>query len=628
MTLTAQPQGPTWPDPRDIATRLVETPCAPPAWRDGAAWLRRAAALRVQVIAAAGLWEDPADSRRTPPPAEVFERTDHPDLGYMVEKVLIESLPGAFITGNLFRPSGAAAEAAGPRRAAVLNPHGHWREGRFHHDATGSTIARCITFARMGYVALCHDMVGYGDNTRIPHRWGNPRSWLWGATPLGLQLWNAVRCLDFLESLPDVDPARLGCTGESGGGTQTFLLSAVDPRVKVSAPVNMVSLRYQGGCACENAPGLRLDTSNVEIAALAAPRPLLLVSCTGDWTVDTPRREFPAVQAIYRLLGVEDRVAWHQEDAPHNYNRGSREAVYRFFGRWLPPVPGIEVGVPREEDVESPDPLDRLRVFARRPWPACPEGEAAEKHIHAWFRRRAEERLHSLLPRGPADVARLRAALLPYLQAAAGVRPVDREDVTAREEGTRVWLARKGRDERFALERLGPAPDAARLPLTLRAADGAFYAVWPYGSGRADAPWGRAGRAAQADFFLCYNRGDAAWAAQDLLTALAWTGGASEVRADASLAVPAVLARALAPEAVLSLEVALAADHGWSSADIERAWLAPGNYLPGVLRVGGLAGLLALAAPATTRVHGLPGGLVGVAAIYATLGRPGGFTVG
>ena len=162
----------------------------------------------------------------------------------------------------------------------------------------------------------------------------------------GLQLWNSLRAVDFLCALPDVDPARIGCTGESGGGTQTFLLTAVDERIAVAAPVNMVSTHMQGGCLCENPPLLRIATTNVEIAALAAPRPLLLVSATGDWTCNTPRVEFPAIHAIYQLFGAGERVATVQIDAGHNYNQASREQVYPFFARWLAGEPGEPVSEP------------------------------------------------------------------------------------------------------------------------------------------------------------------------------------------------------------------------------------------------------------------------------------------
>ena len=114
-------------------------------------------------------------------------------------------------------------------------------------------------------------MVGYNDTIQTPHAFGGPREQLWGFGPLGLQLWNSIRVVDFLQSLPDVDPERIGATGASGGGTQTFLLSAVDDRIKFAAPVNMLSAIMQGGSPCENAPNLRVGAFNLEIGAMMAP---------------------------------------------------------------------------------------------------------------------------------------------------------------------------------------------------------------------------------------------------------------------------------------------------------------------------------------------------------------------
>ena len=96
------------------------------------------------------------------------------------------------------------------------------------------------------------------------------------------------------------------------------MLTAVDDRVKVAAPVNMVSAHMQGGCNCENQGHLRLEVNNIEIASLMAPRPLFLVSASGDWTVNTPELEYPAIKDIYRLYIAEDRVATTQVDAPYN----------------------------------------------------------------------------------------------------------------------------------------------------------------------------------------------------------------------------------------------------------------------------------------------------------------------
>ena len=181
-------------------------------------------------------------------------------------------------------------------------------------------------------------MVGYNDSgQQVDHRsFPNSESEaIWGISLLGLQLQNAIRSIDFLQTLPDVDPDRIACTGASGGGTQTFMLMAIDDRIKVSAPVNMISAHMQGGCLCENAPNLRLDFSNIEIGAMMAPRPLLLVSATGDWTKDTPDVEYPAIRSIYQHFGATDKIHQVQIDAEHNYNKASREAVYQWFAKWL-----------------------------------------------------------------------------------------------------------------------------------------------------------------------------------------------------------------------------------------------------------------------------------------------------
>ncbi|HXY40737.1 MAG TPA: acetylxylan esterase, partial [Vicinamibacteria bacterium] len=310
---------------RRAAVRTLDTPCTftPPSDRE--AWLARARFLREQVLVSAGLWPLPD---RAPLEAHVEGRLARGD--YSVEKVWFESRPGFLVTGNLYRPVGRT----GPF-PAVLSPHGHWDYGRLENGAVASVPGRCISLAHQGYLVFSYDMVGYNDSRQVDHRLIDPALAQWGIGSLGLHLWNSIRALDFLESLPDVDRTRIGCTGASGGGTQAFLLAAVDDRVRVSAPVNMISHTMQGGDVCENAPNLRLDTSNVELGALTAPRPMLMVSATGDWTKDTPRVEFPAVRSVYALLGAADRVATVQFEAEHNYNRDSREAVYGWFSRWL-----------------------------------------------------------------------------------------------------------------------------------------------------------------------------------------------------------------------------------------------------------------------------------------------------
>ena len=262
---------------------------------------------------------------------QIFGKIERGD--YTVEKVYFESYPGFFCTGNLYRPRGKD----GPF-PAIVSPHGHWARGRLENIERGSIPGRCINFAKQGYIIFSYDMVGYNDSgQQVDHRsFPNGESEaIWGISLLGLQLQNAIRSIDFLQTLPDVDPDRIACTGASGGGTQTFMLMAIDDRIKVSAPVNMISAHMQGGCLCENAPNLRLDFSNIEIGAMMAPRPLLLVSATGDWTKDTPDVEYPAIRSIYQHFGATDKIHQVQIDAEHNYNKASREAVYQWFAKWL-----------------------------------------------------------------------------------------------------------------------------------------------------------------------------------------------------------------------------------------------------------------------------------------------------
>ena len=370
-------------------------------------WNQRAAQIRELILASAGLLPMP---ERTPLNPSVFGDIKHPD--YSVSKVYFESLPGFFVTGNLYRPVGD-----GPF-PAILSPHGHWAYGRLENSAVASVPGRAINLARQGFVVFTYDMIGYNDSRQLEHRlFGGSREKLWGLSMAGLQLWNGIRSLDFLESLPYVRRGSIGATGASGGGTQVFLLAAVDQRVAVAAPVNMISLHMQGGCLCENQPGLRLDTNNVEIAATIAPRPLLMVSATGDWTTNTMEREYPAVRALYSLAGAGDRVHAVRFDAPHNYNRESREAVYAWMARWLQNAPA---DVRREERTFTPDPLPDLLVFHQRPVPpnAVTEAQLTTNWIDAARRQLStmspETRVRRVTPRAwfwlvrtkPAVVAR------------------------------------------------------------------------------------------------------------------------------------------------------------------------------------------------------------------------------
>ncbi len=401
-------------DARGETPRDLNTPYTFPGYTK-AEWTEKSAALRQQIRVANGLVPT---HEPTPLNAEIFGKIERED--YSVEKVYFEPFPGFFTTGNLYRPLGKSGPFPG-----IVSPHGHWTRGRLESIERGSIPGRCINFAKQGYVIFAYDMLGYNDSGKqIEHRYGGTHEGLWGLSAMGLQLQNSISSIDFLENLSDVDNERIGCTGASGGGTQAFILTAVDERIKVSAPVNMISATMQGGCLCENAPNLRLDVSNIEIGALMAPRPLLLVSATGDWTVNTPTVEYPAIRSIYAHFNAEDKVHQVQVDAEHNYNQESREAVYAWFAKWFL---GAEDASAFKEIPFQVEPDDALLTFSGREMPS--HALKQEAFLPTWANRTLQA-IEKRKPTNEVELQSFREEIGSGLQHALGLQIPKSTDVT------------------------------------------------------------------------------------------------------------------------------------------------------------------------------------------------------
>ena len=633
IALPAQPARSSEPQaaPREQrpAVKDLNTPRDFPTIASRVEWQARAKEIRQQILVSCGLWPMP---EKTPLQARIFGKIERD--GYSVEKVYFQPLPGFYLAGNLYRPRG---RGKGPF-PAILNPHGHWNEGRLADTEVRSIAARCINFARQGMIAFSYDMVGYNDTffpdyghqpaekPNLCHRQfaTNQANLLWSVSLMGLQTWDSIRALDFLESLPDTDRKRLACTGESGGGTQTFMLGAVEDRLAAQAPVVMVSHTMQGGCLCENAPGLRVKYSNMEIAAAAAPRPQILVAATGDWTKDTLAVEGPAIERVYEFLDAKDRFRCVRFDFGHNYNQTSREAVYAWFGKCLLKNPNPAW---LKEEAYQKEPDADLRVF---PAGKLPEGAISEARLVESLKVRHRTQWESLVVRDKGGWERFRRHLQPAWRHTMQVEFPD-STVRSRAEGVRKSGEFTTATLKISRSEGGPSiqasywappgiltnpaprvvvicsgtnaappeaePTPAGLTLALLQRGLAVLTVDRFSTGD---PAGQF-----ANFYSTYNRTKLQERVRDLLTVCAAAGSVADPRGPRLFKVTLLGTGRAGLWALLAAPAAAAviADCDQVEVSSDEALLAPDLFCPGIRNIGTFEGSAMLNAPHPLLLH-------------------------
>ncbi|MBL9171553.1 MAG: acetylxylan esterase [Verrucomicrobiales bacterium] len=301
--------------------------------------------------------------RRMPPTVTVTGVVERPN--YRIEKLYYESVPRLFISGNLYVPNHLAGPAP-----AVLYVCGHAKNQRHYFQA------HARRFAELGFVCLIAETIEAAELEGSHHGCYNKGWWHWysrGYTPAGVELLNGIRALDLLAARPEVDPARLGVTGMSGGGAASWWIAAGDERVKVVAPVCGTATLFSyihdrtldDNCDCiwwNNT--YRWDLADV--GALIAPRPLLIAAADKDvyFTLESTRRVYHQLRPIYRRMGHARQLRLVETPGPHAYHPNSRTEVFSWFMKHLrgQSIPAAEI-----EDVderpERQELAEVLRVF-------------------------------------------------------------------------------------------------------------------------------------------------------------------------------------------------------------------------------------------------------------------------
>lgn len=631
----------------------------PPATKD--AWQARAKAVREQLLVSQGLWPMWPREKIS---ATIGRRVDRD--GYSIEAVYFASTPGHYVTGSLYRPRTKDGKLPEGKLPAVLCAHGHWTNARmmdtgeaeakkqidikaetYVENARQFLQAKCVTLARLGCVVFQYDMVGHSDSKVIGHAaFADPEAELRLQNLMGLQTFNSLRALDFVAGLPEVDPKRIGMTGASGGGTQTFMLAAIDDRIAAAVPAVMVSVQMQGGCVCENASYLRIGTGNVEITALAAPRPVALTAAR-DWTIEIEKKGLPELKAVYKLFDAADHVqarCW--PEFGHNYNQPAREYMYDFFNQHLKLGHKGPVREAKITPVAAAD-LTAFPTKESRPADFLPADRLRQKLTEL-----SDKQIEALLPADGKGLAAYREVMGPALRVMLTSALPQPREVESRPTGTPevegatakgyvigrrgageqvpvvvlsgkdtkgtpvVWISPGGKADLVSDGKLVPAAKALLDKGCVIVAPDVFNT----GELTPDKPLSVNPRF--AGYTFGYNRPQAAQRAHDVLTTVAFARSllkAPKVHlvGDGKAGPWALLARGLCGDAVARTAVDLNRFRFEAVRSMNDEMM-----LPGGLKYGGLGALAGLAAPGELYVHNHQGSGAGkwLKAVYKAAG--------
>jgi hypothetical protein len=444
------------------------------------AWLADVPERRRQLAEMLGIaWPLPRPEDRSPLSAEVMGTFDQefPESTITVERLHFQSLPGLYVTANLYRPK---VIAEGTKLPAILYVCGHGlvkKDGvsygnKTHYQHHG------IWYARNGYVCLVIDTIQLGELEGLHHGTYRFGQWWWnslGYTPAGVETWNGIRALDYLATRPEVDMAKVGLTGRSGGGAYSWYLAAIDERIAAAVPTagitdlenHVVDGVVEGHCDCMYLVNT-YEWDYADVAALVAPRPLLISNTDKDgiFPLEGVVRVHEKTRRVYRLLGVDKQLGLQITEGGHNDTQELHIHAFRWFNRFLKGDEKSQVTIV----AEKPIPVERLKVFDQPPadektttWQTPPMGLRAAASVpatQAEFDARRKELMAALKEkvfRGWPDEGGELTILKEQSQTVEGVAMTRYDFLSQPDVPVTLWLAHReglkaGEIEHIALD--------------------------------------------------------------------------------------------------------------------------------------------------------------------------------